>query len=396
MDKDNLKQRWLFIIIMLLPVIKKLLNDFLVEDFYFLIIGIIYIVIAVLFISSKSIKNLSIYDVVIFIVLIAALVMSKMYLLHSNEVLDSAVDDIMQSCIFYYLAIRIFPFDEKSMNVLRATSYMIAILMSVDIFLFSHMSGSYSMENAYILLYGFALLCIPTFMRKFVFDYFMLVLFIVLIFACGTRGPLLFALLILIFTSNIKIVANKKNVFLVVLACIVLGAILIVALFDKDMFDGLDGNIFSKRILTKIISGNFFSSSDRLEIYKPAWNYCLQHVLVGCGPLNDRVILSDYFNSKIVTGFYPHNIYLELCMQFGLILGSILFVALITCSVRCYKCIRFDALKKKLFFAVLFVGFAPLLLSKSYLCYPMFYFYIGLLVNIISENNEKKIIWDWE
>ena len=39
-------------------------------------------------------------------------------------------------------------------------------------------------------------------------------------------------------------------------------------------------------------------------------------------------------------------------MQFGLILGSILFVALITCSVRCYKCIRFDALKKKLFFAV--------------------------------------------
>lgn len=89
-----------------------------------------------------------------------------------------------------------------------------------------------------------------------------------------------------------------------------------------------------------------------------------------------------------VWGCYCHNIFLELMMQFGLIPGL-----LIGCTILrriFFKITGSDSyFNIRLIIIFVSIGLFPLLVSRSWITYPFFYFLVGLLFNPIFKNKKS-------
>ena len=124
-----------------------------------------------------------------------------------------------------------------------------------------------------------------------------------------------------------------------------------------------------------LIGGNLLDSGSRVELYKDA----IKHVgVLGKGVLGDRVLLD----------IYPHNIFLELLIHFGYVLGFALCVALIIVIVKSL----FEKKRPELFFILLLLpcGFFKLLVTGSYLNQePAFYALLGFCVNALMRSNKQ-------
>src|SRR6185437_5009512 len=99
---------------------------------------------------------------------------------------------------------------------------------------------------------------------------------------------------------------------------------------------------------------------------------------IGNGMTGDRVILG---------GAYAHNLFLELLLEYGIILGSIFSIILL------YYLISSLFIKKKgvlyyLFFAVFFTtGFIKLQFSFSYTLEPTFFMMLALVIKLNAKRD---------
>lgn len=100
----------------------------------------------------------------------------------------------------------------------------------------------------------------------------------------------------------------------------------------------------------------------------------LNNNLWGHGIFGDRYFLD---------GTYAHNIFLEVWLDFGIILGTLVLLFLIVFITKTF--LRSN--DKKLFLLFFSLGFMPLLVSGSYLISIMFSILIGFL---IMSNKQKK------
>lgn len=103
----------------------------------------------------------------------------------------------------------------------------------------------------------------------------------------------------------------------------------------------------------------------------------------GLGMYGDRFISGNSFTS------YPHNLFVELLVQYGYLLGSVLIILIL---VLIYKAISIKCKDFRLLsIALLSTGFFKLLFSSSYLSNePGFYVLLGLGVNAAVINRNMK------
>ena len=131
----------------------------------------------------------------------------------------------------------------------------------------------------------------------------------------------------------------------------------------------------SSRTINKIIIGEALNSSGRDEIANQLIN---KLNAFGYGMMGDRVICS---------GIYAHNLFLELLIDFGIVLGAILSVVIIT--IIAFGVIRKIEKNHVWVILLLSTGFLKLMLSGSYLDFePVFYVLMGFCVNSLMENKE--------
>lgn len=202
----------------------------------------------------------------------------------------------------------------------------------------------------------------------------------------GSRGPILCVLVYLMLKIVLSNSINMKRRTLFIIIAIVISGLLIInsEYILLNTIEMLNKYGISSRSLYYLYTHNN-SDSGRGEIYKLFYSKIISGPLLGYG------IAGGWVNSN-----YPHNIFIEIILSYGLILGSFLAILYIFITI---KGVRLkDNLCQRL--AMIFVSYSvSLLISNSFILEPIFFITIPLClldtrfsvqVNK-GDNNDEKI-----
>lgn len=205
------------------------------------------------------------------------------------------------------------------------------------------------------------------------------------IILCGERGPLMSFIIILMILVIRKLFINKKNILVGGIFLLIGGVWLLVQY--EYIINIIVEHIFfmgtSTHTLRWFVESNLsLEGESRINIYLSGLESLKDHIFVGLGAFNDRIYMYDVMKLFLpgTIGSYPHNIFLEWCMQFGAIpgiMGGSYFLYLMYKSyIKCD-----DGIKLTIFFFLVGVGFLPLLVSRSYIEHRMFWVLLGYLLS---------------
>jgi len=208
---------------------------------------------------------------------------------------------------------------------------------------------------------------------------FLLGLFMMLSY--GARGPL--NCLVLYTAVKLLIVFVEKGVhgkLVLVLNISSIGVslyLVIDKIFDwlMTVFQNLG---FSTRSVKMLMDSSFLTDTSRYQIYTFCYDRILSHPYLGTGVVNDRIYIANtIFGGDSPIGNYPHNIFLEIWMQFGIFIGTILLVVIMLVLLNGLSS-RISADAKGTALILIGTGFFPLLFSGSYIDSNAFYILMGV------------------
>ena len=192
----------------------------------------------------------------------------------------------------------------------------------------------------------------------------------------GSRAALL---CLILFVLIFEIFVNKgykrkiliaSAIFLFIMMANIAEILATILFLDDDLLS-------NSYIITRLTNGSLFSSDGRDDIYRHSMNYISSMGLEIHGFFGDRVVNN---------GIWPHNIFLELIMQFGWLVGPIL------CMVLIY--IIFRSLMSRgnfiisLFIVTTFLG--RYWFSGSYLLEGKFWIALFSLITVINVSNRNS------
>lgn len=232
--------------------------------------------------------------------------------------------------------------------------------------------GLYSMSLSYYLLFP-CLLYLYKFMDTITIkSMFIVLISIVMILAIGARGPILcIACYLIIFLINQIREKNeiKKEIFYIIIILILLFGMIFLKEILTLLNNFLNSHGISSRSITLFLRDDVFLSG-REDIYKEAFELIKKYPIFGVGIAGDRAFIS---------GYYVHNLFLELLLDFGVFTGSIISIILIALFIKNVFFINND--KRKIYNIFFCMGVIPLMVSGSYLSDMYLYIYLGLIFN---------------
>lgn len=198
----------------------------------------------------------------------------------------------------------------------------------------------------------------------------------------GTRGAALMMLLCVGWTLVMG--RNSKKVFVRIIGlCGVVAAFIMSPLYEAFilwMYKMAQDLGLSVRIFDKLLSAGQMDSSGRDALAETLMASVKAHTFWGTGLCSDRIMV----------GVYAHNIALELWVEFGVIIGTIILIALIVTLLRGYLCSAGSA-EKGLIIALICSSFLKLFLSGSFMDDRWFFALIGLCVGAIRKSKYKNL-----
>lgn len=238
-----------------------------------------------------------------------------------------------------------------------------------------------SMDQAYKLLPHCCLVAFYAIKRTNIVNVALTVIGGIYLLMLGTRGA---ALLYLILIALLFIIGNRSKWFIARIVAVFGGITVFISsswydvailwFYQKAQQFGL-----SIRIFDKLISGEITQSSGRDLIRDRLFDAIKENPILGHGLCSDRVI----------AGSYAHNVAIELWVEFGVVIGSILLIACIIILLKGYM--GADSEKAKGLVLILsFSCFLKLFLSGSYLDERLLFFLLGFCVANIRRNSEIK------
>ncbi|WP_392885610.1 O-antigen ligase family protein [Eubacterium limosum] len=277
---------------------------------------------------------------------------------------------------------------------LECTAIVLIITQIFSIFILKEnilMDKTYSQEQAYILLPA-VIISLNSLFDKITLVH--LVNFFVgiwLIFMMGTRGPLACMLFFTLVRVLLKTMQAKRKY-------VIIGSVMIVTYgvytyFTKLMEIALiisENLHLSTRSIIQILNGSFFMDSTRNVLKVFSIKLIQERPLFGWGMGNDRLKLASMFHYDDAIGWYPHNFFLEILVQFGVIIGFcfIVYIAYVIFVNVFSKQIGYD--EKNVFLIFLAIGFFPLLFSGSYMTWTLFWAFLGFGVSGILYEKEHR------
>ena len=286
----------------------------------------------------------------------------------------------------YYLYARTLSDYDRLERMLPHTGYLITVCAVIGVLVRLYNGGisRYDMSLAYLIMPG-TVIGFWTLLRKFTLINCMnVVISLLLLFSMGTRGPVLCVFLYIIYKLMKSIVGKrlKKTQAIMLLitfaSFISIGIIILSNSLELVRIASEQG--VSSRFFQLIAEKKFFSSAERLSIYDAALKLILQNPLLGTGILADRLGIATIMANDTPSSFlgsYPHIIFLEFIVQYGIIFGTIAAVVLLKIVLKTL-CLKKSSYKEvvEIF---LFLSIPPLLLSGTYLEQETFYIYCGMV-----------------
>lgn len=248
----------------------------------------------------------------------------------------------------------------------------IGVVLSALVYLFSILSGRLNhyddMNYAYAICTVLCILIADTQKHDI---WFILVGTICMIIA-GTRGPIVCCLLaviikVLLVETDAKKIAARLLGFGLCAVAVQFNAlyyILSAVAFVLRKF-----GISQMRLLEYANNGMLLDSSSRDDFASLIWDAVKENPIFGCGFGGDRQILG---------GRYVHNLFLELLVSFGVVIGGLIFAWLL---IKCISALRCkDPARKKVVLAFFCFAFLKLMFSSSMLYSKELYILIGILL----------------
>lgn len=271
----------------------------------------------------------------------------------------------------------------KNFHVLAKCMQYISIFAATIGLLYALMflSGAFYIEG-YSMSFSYSLL-FPTFIminkKGTVWKCIALILMMEML-AIGSRGPLLVCAAYWLFTLIWKTFSILKSLALAV--ALYIAYILLFEPFVNLLVLIFDSIGINSRTLQLLISDELIShDSGRDELYQMAWDLIDRSPLFGSGVWADR----QY------GGFYSHNIFLELIIDYGYIGAGILIF--IFCTKQFGILRKIPTNHKTMYFMMLGI-LAPLLVSASYLTSTNLGMFLGFTY-LVSKFYDNQLYQDF-
>lgn len=296
-----------------------------------------------------------------------------------------SLKDIYLVCLpYFYLALSFRNFSRlySAMSQMSTVLFIFAAFILVMAFTgniegenVNYMTIAYDI-NLSVLVFG-----IEAIERK---NYVKIILFLVTTIAIlliGCRGAF-----ITIALTTIWIIIYKYG-FRAILAPVIF--VLLISIFFIPIMsftsDLLNNIGYESRTVAKLLYGGLLESSGRDFIRERILAEANLNQYVPFGLFGDRVIAQ-----KIGIGdVYIHNIFLEIIIDFGIILGAVVIMSLVYLTIKSF--IYADKKLKLVYSIITGCVFIKLSFSNSYLIEPLFYAYLGFTIAILTRKNERYI-----
>lgn len=339
------------------------------------------------------IRNINKWDLLIVFFGVLTLSLSLLSINADTSLVKDEVFRIIRQCIILYLGAKVAFMSSKLIMYMRIAAYITIIRVVADIYLFSttSLATGYSQYDGYMFLNGIAMLFLPLMSEKRPIDWAITIITLVLTLLSGARGPFLIIVVMIIVGLMLSGTGTKKK-YLAYAMTIILSIIVYNNLKNILTYIAIKfGGGASLRIVNRMMNGIFFEDMWRPKIYSFAIDYINSHWFFGSGLFNDRVLINKQFSGLgEISGSYPHNFFLEIGMQYGAILGLIISVGFVVVLIRRFT--RSHTLEERfLMLGLIFSGFLPLMVSGSYLSYPMFYALIGFCNSKFANGSMRRI-----
>lgn len=283
----------------------------------------------------------------------------------------------------YFIGLRL---DKSHLNAI----YIMSLINIWAFVIYTFISGDGStgnqagymsyMNRAYVLLSQLLVVIGFTFKNVNAFNIITSVVGFIFLLMCGNRGSVIILLtFVLIYVA---LVTEKKR--RIVLCTIIIVATVIVSA-NFEIIVGFLMIAFSQigmstRIFERVLEGTFMVSQGRNAISKTLWSAICKNPVFGYGIASDR----------LVSGSYAHNYVMELWVSFGLIIGSLVFLATIYLILRAWFVTK-DKESKIFLLVLICVSFLKLFISSSFLEEGMFFMLLGFCIAQVRNSGSRHI-----
>ena len=296
--------------------------------------------------------------------------------------------------LFIYLAIRLINDPDRILNVLRYSGFFMylyygrILLQSLAQGYWTDSSNkgfdirmSYSLSFGYnVLIFALAFLYAGL-ERRSLIDLGFGGIGVVMILLGGSRGPILDIAIFVLLYMFIKINDRKRKALLMT-AVAVFGILFLLTykylLMAAAAVIGKFG--LSSRFIDMMIEGSVSNDNGRELIWKTAIGMIKEHPL-GYGAMGTRHVIGD-----IIFVGHPHQIFLEILVDFGVIFGTLLILWLLLSSARIILSKQTGAWKG--IFVVFFARACQLLVSLTY--WHSIGLWAAIAVGVCAYSNRKK------
>ncbi|NLN48822.1 MAG: O-antigen ligase family protein, partial [Clostridiales bacterium] len=236
--------------------------------------------------------------------------------------------------IFITYAVRDFKLFKRYLYIISLI-IIVSLIMNMYVFKIDVFGEyTYTQTYAYAMLPAAIIICDSFFKKIQFFNVFLFAVSIVFIIAMGARGPLFCIILYLLLKTIIVYKSKPKKAFLISAVISTICALVYVGFYkilNYLLIIFQEANL-STRILLNLLEGTYLVDSARNSLFNYSIELVREHPLVGVGIGNDRLLLAAKMqNSSVLEamGWYPHNIFLELLLHFGIIFGGVIILYLL-------------------------------------------------------------------
>ena len=247
-----------------------------------------------------------------------------------------------QNGLYIYLLLRHVNDPKRILRCVRLSSWPMYLYYALQIekasergYWIDYSNYGYEIHLSYNLSLGYSvLLFVLAFLycaleNKKVYDWIGAATGMALILLAGSRGPILDIIIFLILYFAVRLGKSRKKVFTMVgvaavgvLFYFVYPYLLAGASIVLNRFN------ISSRFLEKLLNGTISDDAGRLIIWKAAVNMIKENPW-GYGAMGSRHVISKY----VYVG-HPHNIFLELLIDFGVIFGTVIIIWLLYWAIK--------------------------------------------------------------
>lgn len=289
---------------------------------------------------------------------------------------EGFITEIIVSLPIYVITLAVRDF--KSLyKALRITS--IVVIICAIFYLNLQQDGEVEIEYMHF-SYGISLsvmlLLIISLQNKNKIDILLSFIGVCIVLVSGARGAFLGLLIGFIFYVLINIRLTVKSIII----ALVMSVIIVVVSTNYTLLlnllsDNLDSLHIPSRTVRLLIENKVGNASGRDDLFERALSEFYNNFVSGAGMTGDRSLL----------GSYSHNLFTEILLEYGVILGVLLTIILLRILLIAFFTRNKDELYYIYLATVFTTGFIKLQFSSSYLIEPTFYMMLALGIKLIKK-----------